>query len=74
MSNNSIQSKAMFSAVVVFLLLFLSIGGSLIFPASAGIDKPVQTEPSPIETHQPTVEPQKLNAPREPIPAQVFIQ
>ena len=74
MPAHSNNRQAVYSAIVVFLVLSLFVGSGLVPSASASKSNPVQTEPSPTPTRQPTVEPQKVGVPREPIPAQVIIQ
>ncbi len=66
--------KAVFSAVVVFMFLILVFGNGFIQSGNADNSNPIQTTPPTMQSYQPTVEPQKVNAPREPIPAQVIIQ
>jgi hypothetical protein len=64
---------AVFTAGVILLILFLSIS-SLMLLANVDNNKPIQSEPAPIQAYQPTAEPQKVDAPKEPIPAQAIIQ
>ncbi len=66
--------KVIFSAAIILMLLFLSVGNLMTPPASAENSTPVQSEPPPTQGYQPTVEPQAVSLPKEPIPAQVIIQ
>jgi thermitase len=65
--------RAIFAVGVILLILFLSIS-SLMLPVNVDSNKPIQSEPPSIQAYQPTVEPQKVDAPNEPIPAQAIIR
>jgi thermitase len=67
--------KAIFSVVLLLILVFVFIAGSRMTPTESNNKSATsRPDPSPSATLQPTVEPQIMRVPKDPIPDQVVIQ
>src|SRR5215213_8823098 len=65
--------KTLFSIVVIFVLLFSSLGNSLA-PSTTVEKDSVKPGPSPTQAYQPAVEPRVVTVSREPIPSQIIVR